>query len=142
MGNEQFQHPRSNLCIKLALDESVPTQYTRKGSDLVYTHSCKLIDALTSAPVRFKTLDDRELSLNLDQMLTPQSIHKMAGEGMPITVQPEDPSELTNHLQPLSAIPKGDLYIKFDITFPNNIAVEHKTKIVDLLRKNAEETNS
>ena len=75
-------------------------------------------------------------------MLTPQSIHKMAGEGMPIKVTPVDPTELTNHLQPLSAIPKGDLYIKFDITFPSNIAVDHKTKIVDLLRKNAEETNS
>jgi DnaJ family protein B protein 4 len=130
------------LVIKLALDDSIETKYMRKGNDLVYTHSLKLIEALTSAPVRFKTLDDREVSLNLDQLLTPQSIHKMAGEGMPITVEPTDPSELTNHLQPLSAIPKGDLYIKFDIHFPNNIAVEHKTKIVELLRKNAEETNS
>lgn len=58
----------------------------RKGNDLVYTHSLKLIDAMTSAPVRFKTLDERECSLNLDQMLTPQTIHKMAGEGMPVKV--------------------------------------------------------
>lgn len=61
---------------------------------------------------------------------------------MPIKVEVVDPTEMTNHLKPLSAIPKGDLYIKFDIHFPNSIGVDHKNKIVELLRKNAEETNS
>ena len=52
MGNDQFTHPRSNLIIKFALDNN-STNYERKGNDLIYTHSIKLSDALTSAPVRF-----------------------------------------------------------------------------------------
>ena len=81
---------------------------------MIYSHSIKLADALTSAPVRFKTLDGRDISLNLDQVLTPQSVHCMVGEGMPVKKEPPadpsdelakpDPNEMTNHLKPLSAL--------------------------------------
>jgi len=66
----------------------------------------------------------------------------MKGEGMPIKVVAADPNEMTNHLKPLSALEKGKLYIKFDIHFPSNISVESKQKIVGILKKNGDETNS
>ena len=50
----------------------------------------------------------------------------MVGEGMPIIDPNADPKEMTNHLKPISAIPKGDLYIKFNIYFPENLPVESK----------------
>lgn len=34
---------------------------------------------------------------------------------------------------------KGDLFIKFDIQFPTGIADDKRAKIVELLKKNAEE---
>jgi|TARA_B110001450_G_C17279609_1_gene342888 DnaJ family protein B protein 4 len=77
--------------IKFALEDS-ESKYSRKGNDLIYTHSIKLADALTSAPVRFTTLDGRDISLNLDQVLTPQSVHCMEGEGMPIKSEVADPA--------------------------------------------------
>lgn len=66
----------------------------------------------------------------------------MKGEGMPVKIEAGDPTEMTNHLKPFSALEKGDLFVKFDIHFPNSLGVDNKNKIVALLRQNAEETNS
>ena len=60
---------------------------------------------------------------------------------MPIPVQVNSPSDLVNHLKPLAALPKGDLYVKFDIYFPDNIEINQKNRIVELFRKNAEEVD-
>tara|TARA_B110000285_G_C15003553_1_gene552659 strand:+ start:896 stop:1090 length:195 start_codon:yes stop_codon:yes gene_type:complete len=57
----------------------------------------------------------------------------MEGEGMPVKSEAADPAEevspaekakaeaatMTNHLKPLSALKKGNLYIRFDIIFPS-----------------------
>lgn len=40
----------------------------------------------------------------------------------------------------LAAPTKGDLYIKFDIQFPSNIVDSKRARILQLLKKNAEET--
>jgi DnaJ family protein B protein 4 len=65
-GNEQYQNTRSNLVIKLSLDESLQTNYVRSGNNLIYTHSMSLKDALKSAPVSLTTLDNRIINLNID----------------------------------------------------------------------------
>jgi len=147
-GNEQFSFPRSSLIVTLQLDESKETPFTRKGDDLIYTHRVSLEDALRSVPVRIQTLDNRIISLNLDQMITPQTVHEIVGEGMPIMVQSKeyleggivDPEEIKSHLLPLRTYPKGNLFVRFDILFPETINIEQKLKIVELLRKNKEET--
>lgn len=140
LGNEQYQNARSNLVVKLLLDESFKSNFVRSGHNLIYTHSMDLKDALASAPVSLKTLDDRVININLDQPITPQTVHKIEGEGMPIKVNPSELAEYQQHLRPLGALPKGDLYVKFDIHFPQNMTVQHKNRIVEILRKNAAET--
>ena len=57
-------------------------------------------------------------------------------------LQAADPSDLTNHLKPLASLPKGDLYVKFSISFPTDLNDADKSKIVELLKLNAEQTNS
>ena len=57
---------------------------------------------------------------------------------MPIC-QGTDKEELLNHLKPIQVLPRGDLFIRFDIKFPTNITIENKSKVVDLLRQNAAE---
>ena len=135
LGNEQFHNTRSNLVIKLSLDESVKTGFMRSGNNLIYTHSMSLKDALKCAPVSFKSLDNRCINLNIDQNITPQTVQQLKGEGMPL------PKETTDVL-PLSALPKGDLFIKFDIVFPTNMTADQRNQILALLRKNAAETDS
>jgi DnaJ-class molecular chaperone len=59
------------------------------------------------------------------------------GEGMPITLDGQ--SNILDHLKNVSELPKGDLYIRFDIIFPSKIANHHKETIIQALRQNEEE---
>lgn len=69
-----------------------------------------LEEALLSRPVHFKTLDGRSINVNLDTMITPQTCHCIPGEGMPKT----------------DGTGNGDLYIKFNIQFPEKFKPEIK----------------
>ena len=53
------------------------------------------------------------------------------GEGMPR--QSDDPKQ---RLLPIEALPKGDLYIRFNINFPRNINNDARLKIIEALEKN------
>jgi hypothetical protein len=81
-----------------------------------------LIDALSSSSVTLNTLDGRKLFVPMDEIIwyykinkifSPKSVKKVVGEGMPIY----NPNEFTveNFKKPVR---HGDLYIKFDISFP------------------------
>ena len=58
------------------------------------------MDALTGCTVDILTLDERRLSIPINDVITPQYQKKVDGEGMPISKRPGA---------------KGDLYIKFDV---------------------------
>lgn len=45
----------------------------------------------------------------------PKYVQKVEGEGMPI---PQDDTKAENYNKPLK---RGDLYVKFDIVFPNSL---------------------
>lgn len=77
-----------------------------------------LQDVLESKPIQVRTLDDRTLNLSIDEMITPQLVHKVEGEGMP---RKEDRSQ------------KGDLYVKFNIVFPQDLKVNHLNEIIEVL---------
>ena len=89
---------------------------------MIYIHTLTLEDALCSRPISVKTLDGRTVNVNLDIMITPQTIHVVPGEGMPKE----------------SSQGKGDLHIKFNIIFPLNFKHENKMAIVDILQKTEE----
>ena len=84
-------------------------------------------DALNSLPVIFEHLDGRKLNISMDEIISPDTIKVVKNEGMPI-IDKEKPIEsisLDNK--------KGDLYIKFDIHFPDYINDKKKQKIISLL---------
>jgi len=58
---------------------------------------------------------------------------------MPISSDPK--SDALSQLKSLSLIPKGNLYLRFDIQFPAKISNSHKQAIINILRENAEENN-
>lgn len=74
--------------------------------------------------------------MTLDEMITPQTIKFIRGEGMPI--QSTDPAA---QLKPVHQMPKGDLYVRFDIVFPEKLTNQQKQIIVEALRKNEEEND-
>jgi DnaJ-class molecular chaperone len=95
--------------------------------DLIYTQKIRLVQALNSEPVSLITLDSRRLTIAMDEIISPQTVKMVKGEGMPI-YNKEDP---LNHL--LFKEKRGDLYIKFEIQFPKFIDPEKKEEITRLL---------
>uniref|UniRef100_A0A7S3CN57 Chaperone DnaJ C-terminal domain-containing protein n=1 Tax=Strombidium rassoulzadegani TaxID=1082188 RepID=A0A7S3CN57_9SPIT len=125
-GNQAFACKQSALKIRFELfekDEQL-LRYKTKGEDLIYTHKVSLEDAIMCKPIHIKTLDNRNLVINLDQIISQQTTHKIPGEGMPR----KDGSP-----------GKGDLYIKFEVIFPSKLNSDARNKIIAVLRENEEQ---
>jgi len=82
---------------------------------------------LKSEPVEINSLDDRKLIITMDEIISPQTIKVIKGEGMTI-YDKEDPIKSL-----LFREKKGDLYLKFNIIFPKFIDPEKKEEIINLL---------
>ena len=127
-GNESPGKKNSDLIVKI---KEIPHQNFKRvnKNDLLYIHKISLRNALNSAPVIFNHLDGRILNISMDEIISPDSVKIVKNEGMPI-IDEEKPIEsivLDNK--------KGDLYIKFDIQFPDYINDKKKQKIIALLEE-------
>ncbi|KAF3674191.1 putative 26S proteasome non-ATPase regulatory subunit 2 -like protein A-like [Capsicum annuum] len=100
------------------LDEKPHKVFSRDGNDLIVTHKISLIEALTGSTVHLTTLDGRNLTIPINNVVSPTSEHVVQGEGMPL---PKDPSK------------KGNLRIKFDIKFPARLTATQKSGLKELL---------
>ena len=56
---------------------------------------------------------------------------------MPISENPS--ADALSSLRSLSLLPKGNLYIRFDVLFPKKLSTKHKQALIDTLRANAED---
>jgi DnaJ-class molecular chaperone len=74
------------------------TRYKRKEDDLVYHHRITLQQAINCEPAKIPTLDGRILSISLDEIVTPKTVKKILGEGMPIYYKAKD---VKHHLHPV-----------------------------------------
>jgi DnaJ family protein B protein 4 len=116
----------ANLIVKLR--ELKHPIYKRVNiNDLICTQKLTLVQALNSEPIRITTLDDRKLTITMDEIISPQTIKVVKNEGMPIF----DKANPLNNV--LFKEKKGDLYIKFEIYFPKFIDPEKKEEIIRLL---------
>lgn len=137
-GNEAEGHRPSNVVVKF-LQEVHPT-LKRKDNDLIYTHTVTLEQALLSEPVKIKALDGRNIIATVDEIITPQTVKVVEGEGMPISQTPN--SDALAVLTGSGQLPRGNLYIRFDVQFPKKISSNHKQTLINTLRQNAEENNN
>jgi len=129
-GNEAEGHKPSNVVIKF---KQIPhATLKRKDNDLIYTHNVTLEQALLSEPVKIKALDGRNIIATIDEIITPQTIKIVEGEGMPISQSPT--ADALAHLTGVGQLPKGNLYIRFDIKFPAKISNNHKQALISILR--------
>ena len=96
-------------------------------NDLLYIHEIPLVKALNSEPVCLYTLDERKLAISIDEIISPSTLKVIPGEGMPI--YDKDLSKTRGN-----KIKKGDLYIKFNIIFPEYIDPDKKKRIITLLQ--------
>ena len=99
------------LHIKLCEETDANSPFKRVNeNDLVYTHKACLVDVLRCTPVPLMTFDQRRLIIALDNVTSPSFAKVVAGEGMPIYSGLEGAAKKC-----------GNLYIKFDVSFPKTL---------------------
>ncbi|XP_063234619.1 dnaJ homolog subfamily A member 2-like [Bacillus rossius redtenbacheri] len=105
--------------VVIVLHQKPHEKYKRSGNDLVMSHTVTLTEALCGFEMVLKHLDGRELLIKhpCGKVIKPGDLKGIEGEGMPHYRNPFE---------------KGDLYIKFDVKFPEN-AKDIKLKELELL---------
>ncbi|XP_014524453.1 dnaJ homolog subfamily B member 13-like [Vigna radiata var. radiata] len=114
-GDLEYHRPTD---LVLFVYEKLPRVYTRDVNDLVVTQKISLVEALIGCTVNLVTLDGRSLIMPIDQIIHPEYEEVVEREGMPL---PKDPTK------------KGNLRIKFKITFPDDLTPDHKLEMQKLL---------
>ncbi len=91
----------------VVLQQTEHDVFTRNHDDLFMSHTLNITEALCGFKILVKHLDERQLVLNqpAGEFLAPGTVRAIANEGMPIHKNPYE---------------KGNLYIKFDVKFPEN----------------------
>ncbi|GMH07267.1 hypothetical protein Nepgr_009107 [Nepenthes gracilis] len=115
-GNEQPGVAPADIVF--IIDEKPHNIFTREGNDLVVARTVSLAEALTGYTVNLRTLDGRNITIPISNVIHPKYEEVVPREGMPIT---KDPTS------------KGNLRIKFDIKFPSRLTAEQKGGIKKLL---------
>ena len=126
MGNQSPGMKNSDLIVHIKEKKHKCFQRVNTN-DLTYVHKIDLAQALNSEPVKFTTLDGRKLAISIDEIISPSTVKVVPGEGMPIFQNEMNVRDLN--------IRKGDLYIKFDIKFPEYIDPAKKIEITSLLER-------
>lgn len=94
------------------------SQFKRDGNDIIYTANIPLKKSLTGAIIDVPTLDNRLISIPINDIASPGYTKCVQGEGMPISGETN-----TN----------GDLILAFNIEFPSSLSAEQKEKINEAL---------
>lgn len=105
--------------VIIVLQQKPHDIFQRTGDDLVIKHEITLTEALCGFEFIIKHLDGRDLLVRHTpgEVIKPGDLKGIQGEGMP---QFKNPFE------------KGNLYIKFDVVFPeNNFATEEQLKQIE-----------
>lgn len=127
LGNELPGKEPSNLIV--TIKSKANNKFKRKEADLFFTYKLNLVEALNSIPLVIETLDNRKLYITMDEIISPQSVKKIEGEGLPNI----DHKSGFKGLYSKTNSKKGDLFVNFDIKFPRYLNQEVKDELVNLL---------
>lgn len=115
-GNEAVNQLPADLVF--VIDEKAHPVYERDGNDLILHYKIQLVDALAGTTVTLRTLDGRDLTVSLPDVVTPGYELVVANEGMPIARERGK---------------RGNLRIKFDVSFPPRLSAEQRIAIRRIL---------
>lgn len=107
----------------VVLQQTENELFTRNHDDLFMTHKINITESLCGFKLVIKHLDGRSLVLThpAGEILAPGSVRAIAKEGMPIYKNPFE---------------KGNLYIKFDVVFPENNSLSEEAIKVSFKHQN------
>lgn len=105
--------------VVLIVKDKPHSVFTRDSSNnLIFTAKISLRDSLIGGQIEVPTLDGRKITLPLNGIVQPDSTRRIHGEGLPL---PKNPSK------------RGDLIVKYDIRFPDQLTSVQKDILLDTL---------
>ncbi|KAK9276010.1 hypothetical protein L1049_005541 [Liquidambar formosana] len=111
-GNQEPGLAPSDLTF--VIDEKAHAVFKRDGNDLVINQRISLLEALTGKTLNVTSLDGRNLTIPVTDIVRPGHEVVIPNEGMPISKDPKK---------------KGNLRIKFDVKFPSRLTAEQKSDL-------------
>jgi len=93
-------------------------RFERLANDIVFKSRISLKQALTGCTVHIQTLDNRKLAIPINEVVSPGYRKVVRGEGMPLSKSPST---------------RGNLIIKFDVSFPSQLTEKQKNQIRETL---------
>lgn len=108
-GNQQPGSPPSDLIF--VVNERPHSSFKRDGNDLVMIQKILLLESLVGKTLNLRTLDGRDLTIEVTDIVKPGDELVVPDEGMPVA------KELNK---------KGNLRIKFDVMFPSRLTTHQK----------------
>ena len=115
-GNQETGMAPGDLVF--VIDEKPHLVYKRDGNDLVANRKISLLEALTGKTLDLITLDGRNLTVPVSDIVKPGHEMVIPNEGMPISKEPGK---------------KGNLRIKFNVKFPSRLSEEQKANLKKVL---------
>ena len=93
--------------IVFVIGEKPHKHFIRDGNNLKYKAKVTLKQALCGGEIKVPKISGGHITLPLDEVISPDTVHMIGGEGMPVSKQPGT---------------RGDLIVNFDIKFPRSLA--------------------
>jgi curved DNA-binding protein len=91
-------------------------KFRREGDSLLYDHIISVWDALVGSTVEIKTLDNKNLSINIPSGTQPETVLSCRGEGLPNVRSKQ----------------RGNLLIRIKVQIPKNLSTDQLLKITKL----------
>lgn len=115
---DELDSPHGKQDLIFVLEEQPHKLYRREGPHLIYVVELRLRQALVGCIITITTLDGRAIKHTIRNVITPNTIEKIPGEGMPNL---HDPTT------------KGDLVLLFKIEFPTQLTDAQKSGLKKIL---------
>ena len=113
--DEQPGHTPGDL--KITIVEQPDDTFHRDRDDLYKTYEVPLVDALTGFSITLIHLDGKEFVVNVEDVTDCDHVLRVPGKGMPRR----------------NGRGYGDLYLTFEVDFPDQLTVEQKKAIREIL---------
>ena len=118
-GDEYPDIETGDLVIEIYLEKH--KDFIRKGADLIYKCEISLLEALTGLKIALTHLDGRRILIYTKpgEIIQPEKLKTVSELGMPFFNQP---------------FRYGNLYLDFQIVFPDKLTPEQNQKICEILK--------
>lgn len=104
--------------IIFVIGEKRHRHFVRDGNDLKYKARITLKEALCGGQIQVPKIAGGHITLPLSEIISPDTVEIISGEGMPISKQPGA---------------RGDLLVNFDINFPKSLPPSNVKSLKNLL---------